>query len=728
MEQIIARPYSRGIVVWASLLAAVSGLLIALGSPLFRVLGFEYAAISALLLSLFVGFFSAARAGGGRSTLGDNLVAALQFWLIPLIVSLLSLLIIPNCALGEGLTFYCLIALPTTVLAAAFGTSLGLLSKTSRTGVILFAAFWMISFIVSLIPGYIYPQLFTYGWQYGFFPGLIWDEYIELGVGYKWHLLEWSVLALILLWYAHSAGAQRTVRSWLTPVGLVVLYGLLLLSRDEHDIVTSHQKVAAHLNAAIEIDGRTTVHYRASSLTAHERELLRRNTAWYLYDIREQLQLKDTSQHIDIYVYPSTESLYQLIGTRNASIAKPWLSELHIARENLGSLKHELVHVLLKEWGDFPFNASWSTALTEGVAMALEPSYDGIHTLDEHSSAILQMGLGQGVQQAMSFAGFASQATTTSYVLSGSFVDHLLRTYGPQKLSKVYSSLGFKAAYGRSLPELETEWRNKILAAAAALNRYDSLRTRFYFERTSILFTPCLRRIGKLEMQARRQMERREFATAKRTYLDIFSQSGRLGSLRGAVVASNLAGDQSARTILDTARIDHHPQRLSLYMLKGDLIDTAYYDTLIAARLSAQNLLTVFSRRYLHNKDAYITWLNTSGSDVAPPFDYDSAIVPSYLHFPMYCIEAEAYAAEGLYSLAVRSYQHAFGSLDTRSPYPPEFIQLATLRMQELSLGGSAQFVPGVLSGGMKAEHDELMRKFRYWNSGWSTYPHTSVK
>ena len=44
--------------------------------------------------------------------------------------------------------------------------------------------FPLIAIILSLLPGYTNPQLFTFGWQYGFFPGLTWDESIELTNAY----------------------------------------------------------------------------------------------------------------------------------------------------------------------------------------------------------------------------------------------------------------------------------------------------------------------------------------------------------------------------------------------------------------------------------------------------------------------------------------------------------------------------------------------------------------
>ena len=101
--------------------------------------------------------------------------------------------------------------------------------------------------------------------------------------------------------------------------------------------------------------------------------------------------------------------MLSLIGTRTASFSKPWLGEVHIAKENLESLKHEFTHVMLRQKGVFPFYASWSTGLTEGAAMSVEPEYDGIYTLDEHAARILQMHYATGVKEVMSFYWICSK-------------------------------------------------------------------------------------------------------------------------------------------------------------------------------------------------------------------------------------------------------------------------------------------------------------------------------
>jgi tetratricopeptide (TPR) repeat protein len=692
-------------------MAVISVLLIAFGSPIFRTLGFEYSAISALLLSIAVGYLAAARASIGQTNLFDNLIAGLTLWLVPLILSTISLLFVSNCAYWDGVVFYLQIALPTSVLAAAYGTALGRLSSSKRLAVVYFSIFWVLTFLVSLLPGYIFPQLFTYGWQYGFFPGLVWDEYVELGSGYAWHLIEWGMLATILLLIAERGG--RSTNWWLKLTAIALVYLGLLLHRSDNRITSSHSAVGSELSSTL-IAGKARVHFRGPSLTPEERQLLMQDISWYLHDTRTRLELNDTSI-VDIYLYPDVESLYRFVGTRNASIAKPWISEVHIAKENLHSLRHELVHVLLREWGSFPFNASWSTGMTEGVAMAIEPTYDGMHTLHEHASGILQMKLAEGVQRVMSFTGFASGASTTSYVLAGSFSQFLLENYPVSKFKASYASLDFEENYGKPLEALEKEWKSQIMPLAADMDRYDSLRTEFYFQRSSIIAQPCLRRLGKHSNMAQKAAKAHRHNEAESLYSEIYDESRSLSSLRGMITAKLRSGDmEGAKKLLASTDISTHPQRLSLYLSKGDLIADDYYDTLIVAQLSSGSVLAANSRKHIYPKQQFLKQLYTSNSPLgAIPIDLMDT--SSTLHRPQAYVNdyliGEAYRDEGMLKHAKQYYNKALRA-SVNDSNAAMIRQLMMLELMRIDPAYTPDMTPA--EHGLVKEFEDLKRRSDY--------------
>src|SRR5690348_14102676 len=105
---------------------AVSLGIILLASPLFRVLGFEYSGFIALAASIHLLFYSAVKTMPIKEKGAANAVRilwppVLVLLLIPLFVSVISALVIPNCSLWDGFIFYIEIVFPTSIIAILCG-------------------------------------------------------------------------------------------------------------------------------------------------------------------------------------------------------------------------------------------------------------------------------------------------------------------------------------------------------------------------------------------------------------------------------------------------------------------------------------------------------------------------------------------------------------------------------------------------------------------------------
>ncbi|MFI5263751.1 MAG: hypothetical protein ACHQM6_04470, partial [Candidatus Kapaibacterium sp.] len=340
------------------------------------------------------------------------------------------------------------------------------------------------------------------------------------------------------------------------------------------------------------------------------------NIKKYVNEIDSTYGIK-TSSKIDVYIFPSTGDLYEYVGTREASITKPWKRSIYIAKQNLQSLKHELVHALLSEYGSFPFDISWGTGLTEGAAVAMEDDYDGIRDCNEMSARILQMKLARGVADVMQPSGFLSSASAQSYELSGSFSKYLLHSFGSEKYLKLYKETDFNDVYSTSLPMLESEWKNWLKKYEMPMDHYDSLRTLYYFKRTSILREPCLRRIGKLLKHADEVFNEKNYQLADSLYAIAVTESGRLKAIRGRVLSQlHLNNPQGALAILDTTPSGKETSNLTaLRVLRGDVIALAAGDILRASaewdeamklELGDNYFLGAFMRRYFLGETANI--------------------------------------------------------------------------------------------------------------------------
>ena len=594
--------------ICAGILSVIAVLVITLSSPLFAVLGFEYSTLMALALSLVCGIAVITRQRTEVSQWTEIRLVTVKSLLLasaPLVISIISLLFIANCSFSDGLIFYLEIAYPSAIFGGLFGLAISWLVKKRSKAILFFIVFWIITLFLSFLPGYFNPQLYTYGWQYGFFPGIVWDESLELTNAYLAFRIEniiWIIFALSL---TYEMRLPRVPKMWFVIPGVIAL--TLFGFQDELHITTSHDAVNSSLTKILQPIPNCSIYYAPGSLTQDELDKINRDVRWYLHDIEMRFFLHPPSEPISIYIYPSSDAMFSLIGTRTASISKPWLGELHIAKENLESLKHELTHVLLRQKGVFPFYVSWSTGLTEGAAMSVEPEYDGIYTLDEHAARILQMHYAKGVKEVMSFTGFASNASQKSYVLAGSFSRYLLKTYGPLPFNSVYASLDWQKEYGKPLDTLEAEWKRWLAPMMMPMNADDSEHFRYYYDRASIIFNPCLRRIGKLNLKGQEASRRRDFNKAEYYYSASANESGGTTALQGLSDALYQQDSiASALLVLDTPKmLNAIKGKSALLIRKGDLAfmlgDTAKafeeYDRAMQLKLSA----SAFLMAYVHH-------------------------------------------------------------------------------------------------------------------------------
>lgn len=527
----------------------------------------------------------------------------LFYSLVPLCVSLVSTVAIPNCSLSDGLLFYIEIVPFTILTGVLLGVSIGLMAPTNRSRILLVLGSWLLWFIVSLLPGYFGPQIFIYGWQYGYFPGLVWDEAMELQPAYWWSRL------IVILIAIYPLVLKRSARSFPSAIAMIVAplwITVLIVELIPHmGIFQTATYIEEDLSKSLRVQN-ATLHYSPDSMMPDEIEFITYEIGADLDSIRSFYQLPVNSfGSIDIYLYPSVAELSKYVGTRSASISKPWRSELHIAKENLQSLKHELVHVLLGPNGNFPFSISYSTGITEGAAEAIEETYDGIRSLNELSSQIIEMKLASGVSDILSFTGFASNASSKSYVLAGAFSSYLISKYGADKYLKVYSSLDYDEVYNRSLKELEGDWLADLKQHPVTMSADDTLRTNYLFARRSIIMQPCLRRIGKLMKEARGLFHNKSYNDADSVYAIVVAEAGRADAIQGRIYSLlRLHKFKEALTVLDTTMAaNEKSNRTGLHILRGDLLfingdslAITEWEAAANLKLNSEHFLAAFSR------------------------------------------------------------------------------------------------------------------------------------
>jgi hypothetical protein len=268
--------------------------------------------------------------------------------------------------------------------------------------------------------------------------------------------------------------------------------------------------------------------------------------------------------------------------------------------------------------------------------MSVEPEYDGIYTLDEHAARILQLQYATGVKEVMSFTGFAANASQKSYVLAGSFSRYLLKTYGPVPFDRVYATLDWQKEYGKPIDSLEAEWKRWLAPMMTPMDASDSEQFRYYYDRASIIYNPCLRRIGKLQREGSEAFHEHHFVDAIDLYREAIADGAGVTALFDAERALSSEGNwRGALTMLDTTRTPAIQkqvaaldiQRGDLHILAKDTIRASeFYSDAVSKKLGWQRFILAYARQTLTRSNPELLWQNfIENSFTIARWDYKKA-------------------------------------------------------------------------------------------------------
>ena len=214
--------------------------------------------------------------------------------------------------------------------------------------------------------------------------------------------------------------------------------------------------------------------------------------------------------------------------------------------------------------------ASLSTGLTEGLAMAIEWDW-GNRTLHEYSAAMRKFGAMPDIQPLMLFTGFASQSSSVSYVVCGSFCRFLIDRFGMRKMMQVYRSGDYEWTYGRSLHQLIGEWQGFLDRVHVEDRDRDAIGV--IFRHAPIFKKVCARVVAERNIRARKEFNAREYKQAETLYKKSYREAGGYESLSGYLASALRSDDAGVVTqALDSiVMIDPHPmQYLPLFLTIGD--------------------------------------------------------------------------------------------------------------------------------------------------------------
>jgi tetratricopeptide (TPR) repeat protein len=562
--------------------------------PLLNSLGYEFSAVIALLATFSAGFSTIRRVKESFhenttpqvNAFNHTLISNLLLLLIPLILISLNAFFVKNCSWLEGLGFYLLIPVVTVVFSTALGFFCAVHYRKAKT---VFVLIVLVTFGEVFAVGYCTPAIFSYNFFYGFFPGVTYDEALGIGASLVLFRTLTLMLAAVLVWMTnlllkHTKHSDTTWEKGVALLGAMVQGRSAIISaavatviivtwwfRGELGFDSTSGFIRQQLGAHI-VTPHFVIFYSRDSYDDDEIQWIAAEHEFRLAQINNVLSFP-SREKIESYIYPSSEIKQRLMGAGNTNIAKPWSGQLHLSKQSLdATLKHELVHVVAAHFGLPIIKASLSTGLVEGLAEAIDWNF-GTRTPHQYAAALHKAGAAPDIRSLMLFTGFASQASSVSYVLAGSFCRYLIDTYGIRQMMLLYRTNDYHAQYNKSLDDLIAEW--KAFLATVQVTEHDLTAVDALFRRPPLFKKVCARVVAARNIEARRFLNERSYAAATQLFAQSYDETRSYESLSGMLTSALRLGQYDAVTAAFDTLIanDQRPnQFLPLFLTAGDAL------------------------------------------------------------------------------------------------------------------------------------------------------------
>lgn len=501
--------------------------LLALFIPLFNTIGYESAALFGVLGGLGAvvltlkhmsrvdeeGFVDVLHSRSPVARFASYYVVALAPLAIPFVALWVGALFITNCDPWLGLAYWALIPGISVANGVMVGCVAGLLEPRWQRYLagllIVLAAVALFAAQLALEPPIVGFQIFL-----GYFSGSIYDEALALPPAFVAYRVINLILIAGLLALFESIWRVRTGRyaGWATVVALALLLGgtVAWFDREEAGVDLKSETIAEALGGRIETE-HFVIFYPAEQGFEERAEDIAEDHEFRYAELKAFFETDPVALHgkkVRSYVYPDRERKGAMMGGRRTQVAKLWLHEIHILWREYGDhmLAHELAHVFTEPFGTGPLRLStrWGVGINMGLVEGIATAADWPHrTMTPHEAAasLRRLDRAPSIRELLGASGFWTQSSSRAYTMVGSFIRFVVDEYGIDKLKKAYGRGEFKAAYGKSLDELVSEW--EVFIDALELDEQTMSRAKFIYDRPSIFQKVCARTVAEYRRRAR---------------------------------------------------------------------------------------------------------------------------------------------------------------------------------------------------------------------------------
>lgn len=511
--------------------------LILISLPLTNILGFEFSIVNSLLLFLVGGLlviWNNKKNDEVRKNILYQLISLkkylILFSIIPLTIGTLSTLFFSICPIKEGFLFYFVITIPSLFFGLITAKFIIVLFRKFRF--LFFVLTYLLILSVPIIEFYFNPQIYFYNPIFGFISGTIYDEDISLNnilISYRLFNIAFFIGLAFL---SELMDKGKKFYKWKSLLIVLICLIIFYLLKPTLHFSSTFNSLTKKLGKSLKTK-HSIIYYSKAIKNPKEIELIGLLHDYYYEAVMNELKLRNKSKIISFIFADENEKRF-LFGSGKADVAKPWLNQIYLNYPTLReTLKHELTHLLAKEFGATPFKIAsrLNLAITEGLAMAIENNFDNYPV---HYMAKLAFNSGYKIQVKKLFSGinFFSQYSSVSYIYAGSFIRFLIDKYGVNKIKEFYKSANFENVYNIPFNQIEKEYYEYLDSLTLQLNKN---KAQLYFGVKPIFKKFCPRLAAYETKEAWRYYKEKKFKDAEKLFIRIYKYSNSYESLLGLI-------------------------------------------------------------------------------------------------------------------------------------------------------------------------------------------------
>ena len=458
--------------------------------PLLRDLHFESAMLAGTIGCFWAGFIAVSSSSDRDIFSSLNILSRLYLASIPLFIYAWF----SGCLTFDGIAFWILIPIPSVFLGTSIGRFIRKMNLPFPRLLLTFTLLFCAAAVL-LIEFFTLPQVYFYNHVWGVWPGPIYDEAVVVSGSFL--IFRFGTLLWIsLLWV--TPDWINSLRSKVTSGVILIFLAFFYLNLPETGITSPAHSIQKKLGGHFQTE-HFEIYFDKDFYTQDEIRYWATRHEFHFQQIIDQLDIDwPKDRNIHSYLYAHAWQKKEITGAKFTSYVPIWLEQdhLHIAKQQLeGVLKHEMVHVISKQFGNQLFNGSWSIGLIEGLAESIAKDASPRSTLHQIVAADESLPNNEDMRSALSLSGFYGSAGSISYTTTGSFVEYLLDQHPVEDLKQAYRTANIEEAYSSSFEDLIKGWHKTLLSTE--LDSVDQQVSEFIFAQRSLFQKECPHVISK---------------------------------------------------------------------------------------------------------------------------------------------------------------------------------------------------------------------------------------